>query len=220
MRCSQGLARQPSARQVVGNPARLPPVTTAVRMPALMGTRLALLLSGLVLGLVLGACGKEIGDACIIGSDCSPNGDRLCDPASVGGYCTIQGCDYGTCPDEAACIRFFTGNFTNKTCDPKATDADCEKQPELCCSLDELCSIEGATDQISGHCVPRSSEIRYCMRTCDSDGDCRDGYECRDLEKMKAHGGEPVLEAPKPGAPRPVVDESSPKFCAAAPVTP
>ena len=90
-----------------------------------------------------------------------------------------------------------------------------------CCSLDELCSIEGAVDPIQSHCVPRSSEIRYCMRTCDSDGDCRDGYECRDLAKMKAHGGEPVL-APSltPGAPRPVVDENSPKFCAAAPVTP
>ena len=35
------------------------------------------------------------------------------------------------------------------------------------------------------------------MRTCDTNDDCRDGYECRDLEQMKAHGGEPVLA---PGA--------------------
>lgn len=186
-----------------------------------MGTRLALLLFGIALGGVLGACGKEIGDACIVGSDCSPNGDRLCDPSSLDGYCTIQGCDYSTCPGEAACIRFFTGNFTNKTCDPAKTADACTTSAVDCCSLDELCSIEGAVDPILGHCVPRSSELRYCMRTCDSDGDCRDGYECRDLAKMKAHGGEPVL-APSltPGAPRPVVDENSPKFCAAAPVTP
>jgi hypothetical protein len=176
-------------------------------MPALMGYRLVPLLFGVVLGIALGACGKEIGDACIIGSDCSPNGDRLCDQSSSGGYCTIQGCDYSTCPDEAACIRFFTGNFGNKACDPKATATDCGPHPEACCSLDELCAIDG-------HCVPRSSEVRYCMRTCDSDGDCRDDYECRDLQKMKDHGGEPVL------APGLTVDARSPKFCAAAPVSP
>ena len=49
------------------------------------------------------------------------------------------------------------------------------------------------------------------MRTCDSDGDCRDGYECRDLKKMMAHGGEPVLA---PGVP---VDNDAPKFCAISP---
>jgi hypothetical protein len=167
-------------------------------MPTFMAYRLASLLLFVVVWVVLGACGKEIGDACAFGSDCSPNGDRICDPSSFEGYCTIQGCDYSTCPDEAACIRFFSGNFLNKTCDP-AAPADC--------SLDELCAVDG-------HCVPRSSEVRYCMRTCDSDGDCRDGYECRDLERMIAHGGEPVL------APGGVVDASAPKFCAAAPVTP
>ena len=71
------------------------------------------------------------------------------------------------------------------------------------CTLDELCSLEG-------HCVPRSSEVRYCMATCGSNGDCRDGYECRDLELMIEHGGEPVL------APGVAVDESAPKFCAPA----
>jgi hypothetical protein len=48
------------------------------------------------------------------------------------------------------------------------------------------------------------------MKICQSSGDCRDGYECRDLDLMKEHGGEPVLEPGK------IVDESSPKFCAAA----
>ena len=49
------------------------------------------------------------------------------------------------------------------------------------------------------------------MRTCDSTDDCRDGYECRDIELMRTHGGEPVL------APGGVVDESAPKFCAISP---
>lgn len=159
------------------------------------------LVAGIVLGfvLVLGACGKEIGDACSIAADCDPNGGRMCDPdpSSPGGYCTILGCDYSTCPDNSACIRFFTGNFTNKPC-TKENEA-------MMCTLDELCSIVG-------NCVPRSSEVRYCMRTCGSDGDCRDGYECRDFDVMKAHGGEPVLA---PGTP---VDEAhAPRFCAVKP---
>lgn len=148
----------------------------------------------LVLVVVLAAigCGKEIGDNCVIGSDCSANGDRLC-VDSKEGYCTIRGCDVTTCPEEAACIRFFTGSFTNLPCMDHAQ-----------CSLDELCSL-------AGNCVPRSSEVRYCMRTCESDGDCRDGYECRDLAKMIEHGGEPVL------ARGVLIDDSAPKFCAAAP---
>jgi hypothetical protein len=166
-------------------------------MRALMGYRFVLLASLIALG--LGACGKEIGDACTLSSDCSPNGDRLCDPdpSSPNGYCTILGCDYSTCPDEAACIRFFTGNFANKPCNAQ--------NAATACSLDELCSV-------SGNCVPRSSEVRYCMLKCDSNADCRDGYECRTFELMQTHGGEPLLS---PGTP---VDAAhSPKFCAVKP---
>lgn len=62
-------------------------------------------------------------------------------------------------------------------------------------------------------CVSRSSEIRYCMRKCDGAKDCREGYECRDIARMKMNGGEPVLS---PGVP---IDGSSPKFCATAPAS-
>lgn len=190
-----------------------------------MGYRLVPLLFAVIAVIVLGACGKEIGDACNTGIDCSPNGDRLCDPASKGGYCTIQGCDYSTCPDEAACIRFFTGGFENppwdKQPDPLPPEGPRRKVCGLVednmthrCSLDELCAL-------TGQCVARSSEIRYCMRTCGSDGDCRDGYECRNLDLMKNHGGQPVL-APVRGpdgklmdAP---IDDKAPKFCAMKPV--
>ena len=149
------------------------------------------------IALGLGGCGKEIGDACVVSSDCDPtNGERQCDTSQKEGYCTIQGCDFNSCPEEAACIRFFTGGFSNKTCENSADE----------CSLDELCDL-------NKRCVPRSSEVRFCMRKCDTDDDCRDGYECRNLDLMKAHGGEPVLA---PGA---IVDESAPKFCAAAPAS-
>jgi hypothetical protein len=156
----------------------------------------------LVLACLLAAgCGKQIGDACIVSSDCDPNGQRQCDTSQKEGYCTIQGCDFDTCPEEAACIRFFTGQFDNKTCDPTTEDISTDN-----CSLDELCDLEG-------HCVARSSEVRFCMLKCSSNGDCRDGYECRDLTLMKEHGGEPVLA---PGVP---VDEHAPKFCAAKPAS-
>jgi hypothetical protein len=167
-------------------------------MPALMRTCLVMLIAAAV-----ASCGKEIGDPCSFSSDCSPNGDRSCDIASFGGYCTIQGCDLSTCPSEAVCVQFFDGNFSNITCDPEATADSCDDPAGMCCSLDELCSV-------TGHCVPRSSEARFCMKKCGSDGDCRDGYECRDLDKMIAHGGQPVLPTGVP------VDEASPKFCARA----
>jgi hypothetical protein len=164
--------------------------------------------SVVLLVVLLAGCGKEIGDACIVSSDCDPNGQRICDSSQREGYCTIQGCDYDTCPSEAACIRFFTGQFDNRTCDPT--------QPSGTngCSLDELCAL-------SGHCAPRSSELRYCMKKCSSDGDCRDGYECRkysqkdpaNMATYVAHGGEPVL------APGVVVGDSSPGFCAAKPAS-
>jgi hypothetical protein len=156
----------------------------------------------LVLALFAAGCGKEIGDACIVNSDCDPNGQRICvDPNTKSGYCTIQGCDFDTCPSEAACIRFFTGQFNNKLCNAMTEDVSTDD-----CSLDELCDL-------SGHCVARSSEVRYCMRKCSTDGDCRDGYECRNLELMQAHGGEPVLA---PGTP---IDDSAPKFCAVKPAS-
>jgi hypothetical protein len=164
-------------------------VQSAARMPARMRYLLVVLIAA--------GCGREIGDECIISSDCSPSGDRQCDVSSKGGYCTIQGCDFDTCPEEAACIRFFTGIFTNRPCDPVTENITTDD-----CSLDELCALPG-------HCVPRNSEVRFCMRKCNKPSDCRDGYECRNTELMILHGGEPVL------APGQIFD-GSPKFCAPA----
>src|SRR5262249_56634952 len=72
---------------------------------ASMRPRLHLLLA---LALV-SACGKKIGDACQPPSDCAPDGNRLCELNSPDGYCTIRGCDFGTCPSEAVCVRFYPG---------------------------------------------------------------------------------------------------------------
>jgi hypothetical protein len=60
----------------------------------------------LVAALALGACAPNIGDSCEASSDCSANGDRLCDPTQPGGYCTIFNCEPGTCPSESICVAF------------------------------------------------------------------------------------------------------------------
>jgi hypothetical protein len=51
-------------------------------------------------------CAPEIGDACDTSTDCSQNGDRLCDVSQQNGYCTIFDCEKGTCPEEATCVVF------------------------------------------------------------------------------------------------------------------
>jgi hypothetical protein len=163
-----------------------------------------------LLGLTsLAACGRSIGDSCTTNTDCSPNGDRLCDISQPGGYCTIDGCDTTSCPSEAVCVRFFPEQFLSRPCSPA-----CEDQGEACCQKTAgdttSCTpaIAGTTcdctappgagvcpagcpngqtndctaDEVCldvGVCAPRSTERRLCVKSCSDNGDCRGGYECR-----------------------------------------
>jgi hypothetical protein len=140
----------------------------SLRAPASLGLTLALAV------LVLAGCDPKIGDSCGVSTDCSQEGTRICDTTSPGGYCTVAGCDLDTCPDGAICVQYFSVINVTKTCSEQ-TD----------CTLDEVCTV--------GHlCAPLSSEVRFCMTGCSSDGDCRGNYECRTLDRMAAHGGQPV----------------------------
>ncbi|MCC7542994.1 MAG: hypothetical protein IT379_42655 [Deltaproteobacteria bacterium] len=65
----------------------------------------AVTLVGLLAVLAVG-CTPEIGDDCSTSVDCSANGDRICDTAQPEGYCTVRGCERGTCPEEAICVEF------------------------------------------------------------------------------------------------------------------
>jgi hypothetical protein len=114
-------------------------------------------------------CGHNIGDPCQTNVDCSPAGDRFCDTASPGGYCTQENCDVNSCPGNSICIRFFTA-LADEKC--SAT------QP---CRSDERCVRDGIdpTQPDSGHCAPSSTERRWCQARCAHDSDCRSGYECR-----------------------------------------
>jgi hypothetical protein len=55
----------------------------------------------------LAACQPGIGDSCSTALRCSTAGTRICDQTQKGGYCTLAGCDIGTCPDEAVCVKFW-----------------------------------------------------------------------------------------------------------------
>ena len=74
------------------------------------------------------ACQPVIGDACESSIKCSVTGDRVCDLAQPEGYCSIQGCDPDTCPDDALCVEWrFEPNRTATSwcmlqCD---SDSDC-----------------------------------------------------------------------------------------------
>ena len=120
----------------------------------------------LIVGATAGAgCKREIGDECTTATDCNPNGSRSCDSSQPGGYCTIQGCDETSCPEEAVCMRYFPAQFLTTPCDPSLpSDRSCE--------ADEICLDAGL-------CAPLSTELRYCVKTCADVSDCREGYECR-----------------------------------------
>jgi hypothetical protein len=131
-------------------------------------------LSALLCGLaaLAAGCGHNVGDSCTSNVDCSPAGDRICDTAQLSGYCTVEGCDLTTCPSESACIRFFSAGFLSRTCNP-ATEgiANANVTPTHDCGAGEMCLS-------SGFCTQRTSERRFCMLKCGTDGDCRDGYAC------------------------------------------
>jgi hypothetical protein len=146
---------------------------------------------GVIAGMVLGVlsswgCSRTIGDACISNVECSALGDRYCDVASPGGYCTVEGCDELSCPDSSTCVRFFSLQKGRQSCDAhKQVRTDCPAGQESCCKPGDLgccklgerclCDAEGCS---SGYCASEASERRYCMKPCEGDDDCRLGYQC------------------------------------------
>lgn len=72
-------------------------------LPMSRNDRWLSVLCGLV---VLAGCQPSIGDKCVLSTDCSTRGDRLCDSTQPGGYCTQFNCRGDDCPSEAVCVLF------------------------------------------------------------------------------------------------------------------
>ena len=127
----------------------------------------------------LAACGKKIGDACKTAFDCNQTDEnRTCDISQPGGYCILEGCDQNSCPDEAACVRFYPRlNLPSQPGRESPEQQKCDPANVDGCGLEGVCIADG--DGSTHKCAPRTSEFRRCMLTCDKNGDCRDGYECR-----------------------------------------
>jgi len=56
--------------------------------------------------LALLGCKPSIGSGCTLSTDCSTQGDRVCDTAQPDGYCTVLNCTDNSCPNSAACVDF------------------------------------------------------------------------------------------------------------------
>jgi hypothetical protein len=160
---------------------RLRPRPTLLRHAAWPALALLLVLLG-------AGCSRKIGDECKINTDCSPLGERYCDIGSPGGYCTTEGCDHGTCPDDAVCVRFFTLRRGDPPC-PFNQSGAC-RPGELClCAAGMAISEDPSQASCTGgtaYCTPESTERRYCMKGCNADSDCRDGYICQESGKNGA----------------------------------
>ena len=125
------------------------------------------LLLSLLAGIAATGCKPEIGDKCSISTDCSVQGDRLCDVTQPAGYCTVFNCEPNRCPDDSVCVA-----FSEPSCASPALSARFQRT--------------------------------FCMKVCESGGDCRAEYACLDVSNDPARR---VVD----------VNPSSRRICAVAP---
>jgi hypothetical protein len=111
----------------------------------------------LALAALTGACAAEIGDECTNSTDCSPEGDRICDFAQTGGYCTIEGCSPDQCPDDALCVRFGDEpRFERRYCMAACSDGSDCRDGYTCDAADGESSLVIDEDRDGRYCVPAS----------------------------------------------------------------
>ncbi len=105
-------------------------------------------------------CAPAIGDPCNTGVDCSIAGNRTCDTASPGGICTVFGCEPGTCPDNAVCVRWrpMESRLSFTACMARCeSDGECRVDEGYRCLADE--DLAGLAENLEED-LPR-----YCVAT-------------------------------------------------------
>lgn len=90
--------------------------------------------------LLVAGCSPQVGNSCQTSINCSITGNRVCDTASPNGYCTVFGCDDGTCPAEAVCVRWrpMESRLSFTACMRRCTgDGDCRVDQGYACLAPE-----------------------------------------------------------------------------------
>ena len=122
--------------------------------------RLAL---GLLLALAAAGCTPRIGDGCAASSNCSINGDRLCDSSQPGGACTVLDCQADRCPDNAVCVRFnpIPVRRAVVACMHRCeNDGDCRAAEGYRCRSTEELAAEGLASAVVDVARP---DARFCV---------------------------------------------------------
>lgn len=113
-------------------------------------------------------CAPRIGDGCYTQTNCSINGDRVCDVTQPGGYCTVFDCSPDTCPDDSVCVRFEpdTARLSRNVCMRRCSgNGDCRQDKGYSCVGNATGSIfavvvgDGGTMPGDGGLVPATVPI-------------------------------------------------------------
>jgi hypothetical protein len=176
---------------------------SAWRVPLLASTLLAFAAAAGVSG-----CRPEIGDKCIISTDCSTRGDRLCDTSQPSGYCTQFNCKKDSCPDEAACVLF---NAAVPGCgyDDRAGPYGSRVARSFC-----VASCETNEDCRSGYVCADPREAPFDGRVLDTNQNRRTCLVA--ASELEIDAGPPVSRPPAPicGTTKPdvgAIDASAPR---------
>lgn len=98
-------------------------------------------------------CAPRIGDGCQNSTNCSINGDRLCDTSQPGGACIVLDCQADRCPDDAVCVRFNPVPARRQIvgCMRRcSSDADCRSAEGYACV---------GTEDLAAMTVPLEAEV-------------------------------------------------------------
>jgi len=104
----------------------------------------------------LAACKSKVGDGCKSNTDCSPDGDRICDPSQPGGYCTIPDCQPDTCPEGATCVQFWDGAHARTWCMKRCSgNGGCRGGYYCAAGTSEVALIVDSDPGESGFCIEK-----------------------------------------------------------------
>jgi hypothetical protein len=113
----------------------------------------------LLASLSVAGCKEHIGDSCSGSIDCSRTGERQCDLAQPGGYCTVFSCDPDTCP-EGACVEWrFVPSRTAETWCMKTCNDSGNCRSAYSCVFPRQITASGGFNEDGGEEVARIIDL-------------------------------------------------------------